>query len=136
MSDRLSQLHRQRALLQEHLAWLDREIAAASEKPAATAPAPELKTGRPLSAVQPPPASAIPAATALPATTPVAATTITEAPPSPVEAAASDAILEKYRVPTGNLQQDVRKGCFLYFAASFVLLGALVAILYYMVSSR
>lgn len=33
MSDRLSQLHRQRALLQEHLAWLDREIAA--EQPTA-----------------------------------------------------------------------------------------------------
>jgi hypothetical protein len=29
VSDRLSQLQRQRALLQEHLAWLDREIVAA-----------------------------------------------------------------------------------------------------------
>jgi hypothetical protein len=29
MSDRLTELQRQRALVQEHLAWLDREIAAA-----------------------------------------------------------------------------------------------------------
>jgi hypothetical protein len=34
MSDRLPELHRQRALVAEHLAWLDREIAdAGSETP-------------------------------------------------------------------------------------------------------
>jgi hypothetical protein len=37
--DRLKDLHRQRALVQEHLAWLDREIAAASGE-AAPRPAP------------------------------------------------------------------------------------------------
>jgi hypothetical protein len=42
MSDRLSELHRQRALVAEQLAWLDREIAAAGGEapatPAALAP--------------------------------------------------------------------------------------------------
>src|SRR5690349_2525236 len=38
--DRLQQLLRQRALLQEHLAWLDREIAAASEGTPPPAPTP------------------------------------------------------------------------------------------------
>ena len=35
MSDRLAELVRQRALVQEHLAWLDREIARAAQKPVA-----------------------------------------------------------------------------------------------------
>jgi hypothetical protein len=33
MSDRLTELQRQRALIQEHLAWLDHEIATAQGKP-------------------------------------------------------------------------------------------------------
>lgn len=42
MSDRLAELHRQRALVQTHLAWLDHEIAGEAARPAATArpPAP------------------------------------------------------------------------------------------------
>lgn len=42
MSDRLAELRRQRALVQQHLAWLDAEIAAAEKFPApavASAPA-------------------------------------------------------------------------------------------------
>ncbi len=39
MSDRLRELHRQRRLVQEQLAWLDREISAASA-PTALPPAP------------------------------------------------------------------------------------------------
>src|ERR1041385_8589003 len=42
MSDRLAELRRQRALIAEHLAWLDRQIAEAGEtkSPADISPAP------------------------------------------------------------------------------------------------
>ena len=40
MSDRLPELRRQRALVAEHLAWLDREIAAAGGETLATPAAP------------------------------------------------------------------------------------------------
>ena len=39
MPDRLAELRRQRALVQEHLAWLEREIAATEKTPSATRPA-------------------------------------------------------------------------------------------------
>lgn len=53
MSDRLTELNRQRALLAEHLAWIDREIAAARGEAPAPVPAPP-----------PPPVPAAPAAPA------------------------------------------------------------------------
>ena len=54
MSSRLDELRRHRALLQEHLAWLDREIAAAAgEKPASPA-VPIVAAPRPAT---PPPAA-------------------------------------------------------------------------------
>lgn len=40
MSDRLADLQRQRALAQEQVAWLDREIAKETGLPSATLPAP------------------------------------------------------------------------------------------------
>jgi hypothetical protein len=47
MSERLSDLRRQRALVAEHLAWLDREIAAAGSEALATpvTPAPPANPG-------------------------------------------------------------------------------------------
>jgi hypothetical protein len=121
MADRLSELLRQRALLQEHLAWLDREIAAASDRPAAPqVPAPVVPPAAPV---------ALPAAASLPARVTVAV------PAAPVAVSAeaaplADEILDQYRVPTQTLQTDVRKGCLLYFVGAFVLLFGIVAVLY------
>ena len=106
--DRLDDLHRQRALVQEHLAWLDREIAAdkAARRPAPWPPSP-------------PHASAAPAS------------------PSPIAAHAdetalvAEAIAKDYLVPSAAVKTDVKKGCFLYFALAFVLLAAGVAGLYF-----
>jgi hypothetical protein len=120
MSDRLAELVRQRALVQEHLAWLNREIAAAAEvakaapapSGAANGPAPEA-TGRPMSV----PAHIPPTA----ARTPVA-----NAP----DAVDPDEIIARYQVAPGAMKQDVRKGCLLYFAGAFLLLGLVVAVLY------
>ena len=136
MSDRLRELLRQRALLQEHLAWLDREIDAAAGKPASpaglAAPAPSVAVSSAPVALPAPassPAPALPAA-AIPRIIAGIATPRIEAAPI------SDAAFERYRVEPRTVQQDVRKGCFLYFAAAFVLLGLGVTVLYYAISSR
>lgn len=103
-SDRLATLRRQRAFLQDHLAWIDAEIAAA--------------TGTPSTSVEPP-AAAVPSGAVSEST-------------APAEVSAdADAILAEYRGSPGAVEQDVRRGCFLYFAAGLVLLalGGLVVYL-------
>ena len=141
MPDRLNELVRQRTLVSEHLAWLDREIARANSMPA-PAPAP-LATQ-----IAPSPAGSF-----VPPTCDTAALTsatakvdpIVASPPSapalmPVAgqppAALSEEILDQYRVSPKAVHQDVRKGCFLYFVGAFVVLGIVVAILYFTISSR
>lgn len=126
MPDRLAELVRQRALVEEHLAWLNRQIAEVA--PRSTAPVtipvkPAMAettvvdaSPRPLTPVTPPPAA------------------------EPMEyapaAADAEAIMAKYQIPSSALKDDVRKGCFLYFAAAFVVLGLGVTLLYLMVSRR
>lgn len=108
MPDRLDALLRQRALLREHLAWLEREIAAASAPTAGGTP------GR-----SPP----------IPTLESASRTGIAATGPAPN----ADAILDRYRPSPGSLQSDVRKGCFLYFAAAFVFVGLGVAALYFLI---
>ena len=126
MADRLSELARQRALLSEHLAWLDREIADETVKRLIPTQPSVPSTSAPVASATAPTAPPV-------KTTPVA--------PSPSESAATGAssspgaddgreILEQYRVTPTSVKQDVRKGCLLYFAAAFLLLGLVVAILY------
>lgn len=120
MPDRLAELRRQRALIAAHLAWLDREIAAASGlKDQATPKAPAQPT--------PELATAIVAAA-------LKAKHSATAAESPVVAADADSILEEYRVPPDSLKTDVRKGCFLYFAAALVAVAVIVTILYFALS--
>ena len=114
MSDRLAELVRQRALVQEHLAWLDREIAQISSQ----APSPTTTSTTSASVPSEPHAKSN-------------ASSATEAP-----LAQAEEILEQYRTPPASVHSEVRKGCFLYFAVAFVLLGVAVAILYVTVGSR
>ena len=116
MSDRLAELRRQRALVQTHLSWLDREIAAA----AANADSPADSSPRRETA----PATVAPSSAAL------------VAGPVPPSTSAADSILERYRTEPGTLQRDVRQGCFLYFAAACVLLGLGVLAMYFLISAR
>lgn len=138
MSDRLSELLRQRALLQEHLAWLDREIDGAARTSSNAAlprpiptdvvsfpPTPELPH---VSVAAIPPAPSVPALTARLA--------VPASPAENVVVSGAEAILDRYRVEPRSVQQDVRKGCLLYFAAAFVLLGLGVTALYFLISSR
>ena len=106
MSDRLAELQRQRALVQEHLAWLEREIAATGKALDQPAPAP------------------------LPVPTLAAASATVPTKPVPSEAHV-DELLAQYRSAPGAVRQDVRKGCLLYFGLALVALVASVAILYF-----
>lgn len=135
MSARLQDLLRQRALIQEQLAWLDREIAtttAASASPTpAIAPSPR--------AVPAPtqPGYLASQAVALAAHQAAAARDQADAGSgNPAATTAAEAILEKYRVPPDSLKTDVRKGCFLYFFAALAVVAVVVAGLYYALSSR
>jgi hypothetical protein len=93
-SDRLSELQRQRTLVQQQLAWLDREIQAVQTGEHSPSPA-------------------------LPAAVPVQRL----ASPQPViPDADSEAIIDRYRTDEKSLTKDVRKGCILYAFGAFVLL--------------
>ena len=126
MSDRLEELRRQRALVQTHLDWLDREIAAHAPPPETTPPVPrEAPVRAPVYTLRHS-AAAILAHAAAPASAPVASRS----------AASADAILDEYRVPPDTLKTDVRKGCFLYFFVALAVVAVVVTGLYFALSAR
>ena len=99
---------RQRALLQQHTDWLDREIARASlnatpENPPANAP-------------------------------PTPSLNVTLRATEPLITADPDAILNQYRSDEGRLKTDVRKGCLLYCLGAFALLGLSLLIVYHLLT--
>ena len=102
MSDRLTELQRQRALVQVHLAWLDREIAGEQGiRPSPVAPL----ANSPTPLLAPSPATA--------------------------NAQDSAAILPQFGSDSKSEVQSVRKGCFIVFAISMVpALGVLGYVLY------
>jgi len=104
MSDRLKDLQRQRALAQEQVAWLDREIA---RETAGTTQVPSL--------------SAVASAKAEPRNSPEAAAT-----PD------ADKIIAQYQGTTRSVHSEVKRGCFIYFFAAFALVGLGVLALYFM----
>ena len=102
MSDRLRELQRQRSLVQEQLAWLDREIAAAGG--ASAPPSPTTARSAP--------------ATPLPEMATSESTV------------AAEAIISKYKRETESLPGKVKLGCFIYFALAFLVVGLGVFALY------
>ena len=129
MPDRLSELIRQRALVSEHLAWLDREIASVIAKPAAPSVEPVAIAPASISAPDQPPTNqtaALVSSTGAPTAT----------QPGEIKASDTEEILDQYRVAPAAVKEDVRKGCLLYFAAAFVLLGVIVTILYFAIGSH
>src|SRR5690349_14599171 len=112
MPDRLAELRRQRALIAEHLAWLDRQIAEASgNRSTGDGPSTPLATAFPAAA----PASPVPTAeaAAVVAAALKAKAASGPAPESPIVEAAAATILDEYRQPEAALKTDVRKGCIL-----------------------
>lgn len=119
-ADRLAELHRQRALLQEHLAWLDREIVEASP--------PTKPSGSGVALPTPAITSAAPERSAREVAIP--------APPPSGSGLAPDTILDEFRVAPDTLRTDVRKGCILYFVGAFAVLALCIMVMYYALSRR
>ncbi|MEY4940687.1 MAG: hypothetical protein RIQ93_2422 [Verrucomicrobiota bacterium] len=115
MSERLAELRRQRALVQEHLAWLNSEILSVENRIGAedTKVAPSVKIVR-LAPPRPPAAAPPDVAPAGAAVGPLAA-----------------AIYEEYKVPPETLRTDLRKGCLLYFAGALIVLALGLAVLFF-----
>lgn len=114
--DRLAELRRQRALVAQHLAWIDAELTAAGagQSPAGTPPSP------PSSKPELTPTDASPA--------PAGA----EADPGVALAnARADEIIEKYRATEALDPAATKRGCLVLFGALFVLGGALLLAIYY-----
>jgi hypothetical protein len=107
MPDRLSELQRQRALLQEHLAWLEREISReAGTRPVTRAGSADITRAGPAA---PAPASA-------------------QVTPQPAPIVAAEAPQET----AGAMAADARRGCLIAFAVGMVLFFALVLGAYYL----
>jgi len=105
MSERLRHLQRQQALLREHLAWIETEIA--RESGDATLPPTSANAATPLPALPRPDIST------------------TDTPPPE-----ADALLEKYASEERQNPSDIRRGCFIVFASALSLLAAGVAALW------
>jgi hypothetical protein len=146
MSDRLSELLRQRALMAEHLAWLDREIANVKALPGVATATSSPSLPRPasnLGSETASPASATTLPAPRPSTLPAHGGTASIPPPNVADTTLqtevippeTEVILEQYRVTPAAVKQDVRKGCLLYFIGAFVVLGVIVAILYFTIGS-
>jgi len=104
MSDRLQKLLRQRALINEHLAWLDREIAEAEGVPP------------------------LPTAVARPLPAPVPAAVTTTA-----SAHEAEEILGRFQQDASGVQTDTRRGCLIIFsvAMGLLMLAAIVGYYFY-----
>jgi len=102
VSDRLAELQRQRALAQEQLSWLDREIARESG----------------LTPVAPAPAVVAVTPAAAPATLPGVEM-------SSAAARAADEIIAQYQTSSDSTTKDVKRGCYAYF---FVALGTVLLV--------
>ncbi len=107
MSDRLQKLLRQRALIQEHLAWLDREIDDAKGIP----PLPNTPAARP-------------PLTILAATTPTT-------PPAAAPSDEAEKILGQYNLDASVVSTDARRGCLMMFFIGLGIFVLTLAIGYY-----
>lgn len=105
MSDRLNELRRQRALVQQHLEWLDAEIAAAANRSRSIAPIPAATTH----------GSGV-------AASPIESISLSDAPP----AADFEALVAAQKSAPAQSAAEVKRGCFIAFALVFVALGLAV----------
>jgi hypothetical protein len=118
MADRLQELLQQRALIKEHLAWLEGEIAAASSRPGESRESPPPR---------PPSVSFTPAAVPAPITVsrgrmPMDASTM-PAPTSVRTPDEADQLLAKLAAEENSQGIPDKKGCWVFFCILLVLSG-------------
>ncbi len=121
MSERLRHLQRQQALLREHLAWIEAEIA--REAPVTeSSPTPHPPSDGVSPVVAGVPALAV-ALSAFPTSTPLTASS------SVARAATADAdsLIERYAATERQNPADIRRGCFIVFFAALLLVAVGVA---------
>ncbi len=126
--DRLAELRRQRALVAQHLAWIDAELTAAGAgKPPAPSgkPAPAETELSGLDGLPNPAAPAAPSA---------GAGTETESadPALALANARADEIIEKYRATEALDPNEAKRGCLILFVAFFVLGAVTLIAIYYL----
>ena len=136
MSDRLAELLRQKQLLQEHLNWLDQEIARTATSAALGAPPPP-SVAKPAPAVtEKPPSEAV-------ADAPVAPPGASEPKPAPTEPRLvapegkseeamrmADEIIARYQQEEAIRPEDTKRGCIVLASAVFVILAAIFLVTY------
>ena len=106
MPDRLDELRKQRALVQQHLTWLDHEIAAVTVTRLTLPPFAMRGTTRP------------PMSTAT-------------TPPIPGAKPVVIPELSEFQVNPDDVKVDTRKGCILYTALAFVILVLVLVVIYF-----
>ena len=109
MPDRLKELQHQRALVQQQLDWLDREIIAVRV-------AAQGETPRPALTLRPP-------------APPVAEPREIVADDTAVKVAAEE-IMAHYQQESQSLHGNIKRGCFIYFFAALALVALGVVVLY------
>lgn len=126
MADRLQELLQQRALIKEHLEWLDAEIAASSGRSTAN-PLPPVPRATP-SAAAAPASREFPVPTARPAVPPRGQTATIRAEPDD-----ADVLIAKLAAEEKNqVRAPSKTGCWMVFAASLLLLvGGMFAAWYF-----
>lgn len=110
MEDRLAELKRQRALVAEHLQWIDQEILRAR--------------GAPLPAAAPAPSATTPAPAPVSANTGAPSPTEQPAETSPVAPAGDLPALDRQ-----NIRQDMKRGCLIWAALAFLLVVLVFALM-------
>lgn len=115
MPDRLDELRKQRALVQQHLTWLDHEIASVTVTRLTLPPFAMRGNTRP----------PIPGAVGTNPATPRSGTTR-----SPLTGAAIPELAE-FQVDPDNVQGDTRRGCIIYSAIAFLVLVAICIVIYF-----
>jgi len=107
MPDRLEELQHQRALIQEHLTWLEHEIAALTVTRLTRSP---FSPRDPVASLPP--------------------TSVSRAPQAPVAGLPAD--LPDFQVDSLNVQGDTRRGCLIYVALAIVVIGLGLTAIYFL----
>ena len=114
MADRLQELLQQRALIKEHLAWIEGEITAASGRPLAS----------PMAAIapsSPPPESPTPALPLAPRPAPSTFPATVVSPPQARDE--HDALIARLAAAEEKPPMPTKRGCWIFFAVTIVALA-------------